>query len=159
MKTTGFRNYQQMIKCQAVNFVFRTYFIWNIHYCYWNWLVYFCRNLGLANGISTSSVGCGTLIIAPILQLLLNKFGLARTFLFLGAAELLSVAACFILAKMEGRQKYVKDNEEEGPPSSFLDVCRPLLKLPVLFFIVYICKSSKSLYLLWIYFFIVFPKE
>lgn len=53
--------------------------------------VWFKRRMGLALGVASVGIGLGTVIIPPVTQLILSRWGWRNAFLFLG---LLTVSAC-----------------------------------------------------------------
>ena len=63
---------------------------------------WFPKNRALATGVSVCTFGFSTVIFAPLIELLLSKFGLRNTFLILSVAFTVVVLALFSFIKLPG---------------------------------------------------------
>ncbi|KAL4224643.1 hypothetical protein ACF0H5_015340 [Mactra antiquata] len=75
---------------------------------------YFDKKRGVANGIVSSGAGFGVFILAPILQLLLNQYGLRGT-LLISAGIFMQLIVCSTLMRPLRNNNYPK---EETPSTS-----------------------------------------
>jgi len=98
---------------------------------------WFPKNRGFATGISVCAFGFSTVIFAPLVEILINKFALKNTFLILSGSCLIIVLAIFSFIKIPD-----ENNTEKSPAASALSEKRQftvseILKIKEFYFITF----------------------